>query len=145
MTPNFHILVDLQFQESKKKFINWLFTSNNNYDNILIPKNTSINFIGELSSNSSHQHRLFGWPGAHISISINGSTWISANLKGSTGCLWHGRGDSFLTVVDGRPVLHPFSRRTTFVVGSDSWSSYMLVEGLDPNKGKYIGSRRSPF
>ena len=115
-----------------------MFTSNHNYDNILISKNNSINFIGELSSNLSHQYRSFGWPGAHISIGINGSTWISANLKGSTGCLWHGRGDSFLTVVDGRPVLYPFSRRTTFVVGSDSWSSYMLVEGLDPNKGTSV-------
>ena len=91
-----------------------------------------ISYVGRFASvgDSESSYRIFGWPGTYISTGFNGK-WISADLKGSSECLIADRGDAFLAIIDGKPVIHPNTiTNNTFVVSSESWKSYVLADGL---------------
>jgi len=72
------------------------------------------------------------WPATRISVTFSGS-WLAANISGSTGSLWVGRGDAFLVEVDGVAVEQaelPGSSGCCSLVVPPGWQHIVLVENL---------------
>ena len=101
-------------------------------ENFIYSDDARISYVGRFGSNGtgSSSFRLFGWPGAQISVRFTG-TWIKATLKGSSGSVGSGRGDAFLAIIEEYPKkTNSIPISTRIEVKSSSWDEYVLAEGL---------------
>lgn len=107
-------------------------------ENLIFSDDARISYIGRFERIGTvlprmegiRSARLFGWPGAQISVRFTG-TWIKGYLKGSSGSIGSGRGDAFLAIIEEypkNPNSIPISTRIE--IKSSSWDEYILAEGL---------------